>query len=119
MPPSQARSITISGLYESGVLGTFAVIRGFADLRDLARISAPYEMHTGADQTVTGHQRPLDAGHAADIRRYLEGGAFRFLPEVILSLRVPLAAEEKDGMEVGVQTVDPSIGITLARRWQG
>ena len=82
--------IVLEGLFEPRALGTFPVLRGFADLRDLAAISVPFEMQEANDQNgtgVTGYQRPLDEAHAEDIKRYLESPQRRFLPEIILSVR--------------------------------
>jgi hypothetical protein len=36
-----ARYLTFEGQFESSVLGTFRIIRGFANLQDLAEISVP------------------------------------------------------------------------------
>ena len=90
MPPR--RDIEIEGLFAEGVLGTFRVIRGYADLRELAEISVPYAMDdagSGFGQ-VAGHQRAVSRQHAKDIKRYLEHREYRFFPEVILSVRVPV-----------------------------
>jgi len=55
------------------VLGIFKIIRGFADLRDLAAISVPYELSDGVEPgRVVGHQRQLNEKHALDIKKYLE-----------------------------------------------
>ncbi len=54
--------------FAEGVLGIFKIIRGFADLRDLAAISIPYELSDGAEPgQVIGHQRRLNEKHALDI----------------------------------------------------
>lgn len=80
--------IEFEGLFSERVLGIFRIIRGFADLRDLAAISVPYKMEDG-DQgfRVLGHQRVESAKHAEEIKNYLEQSENRFLPEVILSVR--------------------------------
>jgi hypothetical protein len=39
-----ARYLTFEGQFESSVLGTFRIIRGFANLKDLAEVSVPYKM---------------------------------------------------------------------------
>ena len=88
MPPNQTY-IEFEGLFAPNVLGIFRIIRGFADLRDLAMISVPYEMQAGVDPVrVVGHQRAVSEEHARAIKRYLESSENRFLPEVILSVRV-------------------------------
>lgn len=38
-----SRYLKFEGQFESSVLGTFRIIRGFANLKDLAKISVPYE----------------------------------------------------------------------------
>ncbi|MGE4584917.1 MAG: hypothetical protein AB7C91_09715 [Sphaerochaeta sp.] len=79
------------GLFSESVLGIFRIIRGFADLRDLAAISVPYKMENGDQEyRVVGHQRPESVKHAEDIKRYLEQSENRFIPEVILSVRSPV-----------------------------
>lgn len=83
--------IEFHGLFSEAVLGTFRIIRGFADLRDLAAVSVPYKMESDElTSQVTGHQRVESNSHAEDIKRYLELSDNRFLPEVILSVRTPI-----------------------------
>ncbi len=87
-------SIEIEGIYGTEVLGSFSIIRGFATLQELARISVPVLMNEpDKEGAVTGHQRPLDEVHAEEVKKYFEQGDQRFVPEVILSLRVPLSPE--------------------------
>ena len=89
--PNGGRNIEIDGLFAEGVLGIFRVIRGFADLRELAEVSVPYTMDADAlGRRVAGHQRDASTKHAEDIKHYLERSENRFLPEVILSVRVPV-----------------------------
>lgn len=82
--------IQFEGYFAESVLGIFRIIRGFADLRDLAAVSVPYEMsnHETEAQRVNGHQRELNEKHALDIKNYLEQSDNRFLPEVVPSARV-------------------------------
>lgn len=81
--------IEFEGLFSESVLGIFRIIRGFADLRDLATVSVPYRMEDGEQGfRVVGHQRVESAKHAEEIKNYLEQSGYRFLPEVILSVRV-------------------------------
>ena len=83
--------IEFEGLFSESVLGIFRIIRGFADLRDLAAVSVPYKMEDGEQGfRVVGHQRVESAKHAEEIKNYLEQSENRFLPEVILSVRVPV-----------------------------
>ncbi len=83
--------IDFEGLYAEGVLGIFRIVRGYADLRDLAAVSTPYKMENGgAGVPVVGHQRPESEKHAEDIKKYLELSDSRFIPEVILSVRSPV-----------------------------
>ena len=84
--------IEFEGLFSEGVLGIFRIIRGYADLRDLAAVSVPYKMNDGEPRLrLVGHQRVESAKHAADIKNYLEHSEYRFLPEVVLSIRVPVS----------------------------
>src|SRR6266446_4798344 len=86
--------LTFEGQFESSVLGRFRIIRGFANLQDLAEISVPYEMQdSGSEGEVHGQQRAIDPQHAESIKKYLESGDQCFLPEVILSVRTGLVDE--------------------------
>src|SRR3989442_9193333 len=81
------QKIEFEGLLQQNVLGTFSVIRGFADLRDLAAVSVaiPYEgSGLGGGK---GYQRALDEAHVEGLKRFLQRGRYRFFPEVVLSLR--------------------------------
>lgn len=87
-------TIEIEGIFGTEVLGSFNIIRGFATLQELSRISVPVLMEPPqANGEVRGHQRPLDEDHAEDVRRYFEQGDQRFIPEIILSVRLPLEPE--------------------------
>ncbi|MFO7860605.1 MAG: hypothetical protein R6U41_05210 [Desulfosalsimonas sp.] len=48
MSPS-IQNIEFEGYFAKGVLGIFKIIRGLADLRDLAAISVPYELSDGVE----------------------------------------------------------------------
>jgi hypothetical protein len=110
--------IQFEGYFARGVLGTFNVIRGFADLRDLAAISTPYEMgETDEDGRVVGHQRQINEKHSNDIKKYLEGSDNRFIPEVILALRCELDEIEIENTVVGVENSDDDLGIGFSRRY--
>jgi hypothetical protein len=86
--PRVSQTIEFEGYFAEGVLGIFKIIRGFADLRDLAAVSVPYELSDAAEPgRVVGHQRQLDEKHALDIKKYLEQSDNRLIPEVILSVR--------------------------------
>lgn len=114
------RYLTFEGQFESSVLGTFRIIRGFANLKDLAEISVPYEMEGGANgAVVNGQQRKLDPQHAERIKRYLESGEQRFLPEVILSVRHDLFEElDENNFPIGVASTGSEEGIKIERRWK-
>ena len=85
--PRFSQTIEFEGYFAEGVLGIFKIIRGFADLRDLAAVSVPYELSDGAEPgRVVGHQRQLNEKHAQDIKKYLEQSDSRLIPEVILSV---------------------------------
>src|ERR1035437_10002533 len=141
------RYLKFEGQFESNVLGTFRIIRGFANLKDLAEISVPYLMEEGTAGQVKGQQRQLDPAHAERIKRYLERGEQRFIPEVILSIRTKLfnpdgepsweesnASKVRDGIafyrssksgksihhvEVDLQMLDQIRGNKLIRRVDG
>lgn len=120
--------IEFEGLFSEGVLGIFRIIRGFADLRDLAAVSVPYKMeHDGQGFRVVGHQRAESVKHAEEIKKYLEQSENRFLPEVILSVRVPIklivSRGEIDPDELGfgetvfgVKSLDGSL-VDISRRY--
>lgn len=81
------QKIEFEGLLQQNMLGTFSVIRGFADLRDLAEVSVviPYERSDFGGGT--GYQRTPDEAHVGEIKRFLQKGRYRFFPEIVLSLR--------------------------------
>ena len=121
--------IQFEGYFAENVLGIFRVIRGFADLRDLAAVSVPYEMteHDTQACRVVGHQRELNEKHALDIKNYLEQSDNRFLPEVVLSCRVPVLPIDQDqrvvaetdeppGFVIGVQD-DERTPVSIRRRY--
>ena len=112
-----ARYLIFKGQYEGSVLGTFRIIRGFANLKDLAKISVPYEMEdAGNGVRVKGQQRKLDPEHAERIKRYLESGEQRFLPEVILSIRGELdEVIDEESKPIGVKSLSSDDGILIER----
>ena len=64
------RYIEFEGLFSPSVLGIFNVIRGYADLSDLAAISVPYKMEKGEQGfRVAGHQRAESEKHAEEIKK--------------------------------------------------
>jgi len=81
------QKIEFEGLLQQNVLGTFSVIRGFADLRDLATVSVAMPYEGGSSGEDGGYQRSLDEMHVERIQRFLREGRYRFFPEIILSLR--------------------------------
>lgn len=81
------RKIQFDGLLQHNVLGIFTVIRGFADLRDLADVSVAMPYEGGDNNNGQGYQRVLDQTHVEDLKRFLQRGRYRFFPEIILSLR--------------------------------
>ena len=73
------KKITLKWFYsQSALWWTFKVIRWFADLRDLSTLSFPYDKY----------QRDLIPEHAQDIVDFFTDWKYKFIPEVILSLRV-------------------------------
>jgi hypothetical protein len=115
-----ARYLAFDGQFESNVLGTFRLIRGFANLKDLATISVPYLMEDSEDcAQVSGQQRQIDPKHAERIKKYLESGEQRFLPEVILSVRADLTETlDLEHKPVGVETKSNEDGIEIRRKWK-
>lgn len=84
---------SFEGLLQENVLGTFKMIRGFADLRDLAEVSVAMPYQGGKNGQGTGYQRQLDEQHVEDIKRFLSRGRYRFFPEIVLGLRSKGAAD--------------------------
>src|SRR5258706_1039179 len=94
------RKIQFEGLLQRDVLGTFTVIRGFADLRDLAEVSVAMPYQGGGLGNGQGYQRSVSQNHVDDIKRFLQMGRYKFFPEIILSVRSkgeddPLASFQK------------------------
>ena len=116
-PASQP--IEFEGYFAEGVLGIFKIIRGFADLRDLAAVSVPYELSDGAEPgRVVGHQRQLNEKHALDIKKYLEQSDNRLIPEVILSVRTVFNNVTDQEKVIGVESEEDAL-ITISRRFAG
>lgn len=88
------QKIWFEGLLQENVLGTFKIIRGFADLRDLAEVSIAMKYQNSNNGHGSGYQRELDEQHVEDIKRFLSKGRYRFLPEIVLSLRSKGAADQ-------------------------
>jgi hypothetical protein len=86
MSPGRQK-VSFEGLLQENVLGTFKIVRGFADLRDLAEVSMAMPYQGGKNSQGTGYQRQLDEQHVEDIKRCLSKGRYRFFPEIVLSLR--------------------------------
>jgi nucleoside 2-deoxyribosyltransferase len=81
------QKVSFEGLLQQNVLGTFNIIRGFADLRDLAEVSVAMHYQGAKDGQGSGYQRQVNEQHVEDIKRFLSRGRYRFFPEIILSLR--------------------------------
>ena len=117
--PRTSQNIEFEGYFAEGVLGIFKIIRGFADLRDLAAISVPYELSDAAELgRVVGHQRQLDEKHALDIKKYLEQSDSRLIPEVILSVRGVFNNAIDQERVIGVESEEGAL-ITISRRFAG
>src|ERR1019366_600289 len=69
---------------------------------------------------VKGQQRQLDPAHAERIKRYLESGEQRFIPEVILSVRKNVLPDVdiKTSKQRGVESVNQDDGIEIGRPWR-
>lgn len=110
-------TIEFEGYFAEGVLGIFKIIRGFADLRDLAAISAAYELSDVTETArVVGHQRKLDEKHALDIKKYLEQSDSRLIPEVILSVRGKFNNITEQERVIGIESEEGAI-IDISRRF--
>jgi hypothetical protein len=73
----------------------------------------------GNGAEVKGQQRKLDPEHAEPIKRYLESGEQRFLPEVILSIRTALTEEvDRTRKPIGVKSTSEENGIAIGRAWK-
>src|ERR1700733_6810277 len=81
------QKISFEGLLQENVLGTFKIIRGFADLRDLAEVSVAMQYQGSRTDQERGYQRELDEQHVEDLKRFLSRGRYRFFPEIVLSVR--------------------------------
>ena len=89
----ERQKVSFEGLLQKEVLGTFTVIRGFADLHDLALVSKAIPYQAGRSGQATGYQRELDDDHIADIEKFLTVSPYRYFPEIVLSLRSSGAAD--------------------------
>lgn len=117
--PTASQTIEFEGYFAEGVLGIFKIIRGFADLRDLAAISVPYELNEGPEAgRVVGHQRQLNERHALDIKKYLEQSDNRLIPEIILSVRGVFNNVTEQERVIGVGTGEGAL-IAVSRRFAG
>ena len=81
------QKVSFDGLLQENMLGTFKIIRGFADLSDLTEVSVAMPYQGSKDSAGSGYQRQLDEQHVEDIKRFLNKGRYRFFPEIVLSLR--------------------------------
>lgn len=119
--PRASQFIKIEGQFANSVLGTFKLIRGFATLQDLAAISAPFPMTVipGAAYPISGHQRSIDPVHAESIKEYLQHGRPRFIPEVILSIRVECDEVYAPSQQViGVESHNRTPGLWIGRKYK-
>lgn len=117
---SRARkSIEFEGYFAEGVLGIFKIIRGFADLRDIAAVSVPYELSDATEPgRVVGHQRRLNEKYALDIKKYLEQSDNRLIPEVILSVRGVFRNATDQERISGLESEEGAL-IAISRRFAG
>ncbi len=117
--PRASQVIEFEGYFAEGVLGIFKIIRGFADLRDLAAISVPFELSGGAEPgRVVGHQRQLNEKHALDIKKYFEQSDYRLIPEVVLSVRGVFINATDQEKVIGVESEEGAL-IIINRRFAG
>jgi nucleoside 2-deoxyribosyltransferase len=80
--------IKFTGWFSAETLGgIFKIFRGYADLRDLAKISMPY---TYLADTHRGYQRSINEEHAKELKKFFESSieGYKLIPEIILGLRI-------------------------------
>lgn len=94
--------ITFEGKYGLS-LGGFPCIRGYASLRDIARVSS-------ADPA---YQRELTPEHVEEIKRYFEAGDYLFFPEIILSTTL-----EVDYEKAGAPQSDPLQSVIKGQKFK-
>lgn len=94
--------ITFYGAYGLS-LGGFPCIRGYASLRDIARVSS-------ADPA---YQRELTPEHVEEIKRYFEAGDYLFFPEIILSTTL-----EVDYEKAGAPQGDPLQAVMQGQKFK-
>jgi hypothetical protein len=114
------QKISFEGLLQENVLGTFKMIRGFADLRDLTKVSVAMPYQGAINGPTTGYQRQLDEQHVEDIKRFLSKGRYRFFPEIVLSLRSkgatdPIVSYTKKRSSPNDKTYRISVGLNALR----
>lgn len=71
---------------QENVLGSFKVIRGFADLSDLAFVSNPLPYAPKGFGFGEDYQREIEENHVREIEHFLGKGRYRFFPEIVLGL---------------------------------
>src|SRR5688572_28425873 len=81
------QKVSFEGLMQANVLGTFRIIRGFADLRDRVEVSVAMPYHGSHGGQSSGYQRQIDEQHVEDLKRFLSRGRYRFFPDIFLGLR--------------------------------
>jgi len=117
--PRISQTIEFEGYFAEGVLGIFKIIRGFANMRDLAAVSVPYELSDASELgRVIGHQRQLDQKHALDIKKYLEQSDSRLIPEVLLSVRGVFTNVTDQERVIGIESQEGN-PIAISRRFGG
>ena len=104
------QKVSFEGLLQENVLGTFKIIRGFADLRDLADVSVAMPYQGSKDGEGTGYQRQHDEQHVEDIKRFLSRGRYRFL--------LAAAEQTQKGRRCPLSISDLDIGIHGCRFFQ-
>lgn len=72
------------------VFEQYVVLRGFAPIGDLAKISVKAD----------AYQRDADSNHKRDLLKFLESGEYKYFPEIILASRIfPVKETDKEGNE--------------------
>ncbi len=118
------QKVSFEGLLQENVLGTFRIIRGFGDLRDLAEVSVTMPYQGSKTGQGTGYQRQLDDQHVEDIKRFLSKGRYRFFPEIVLGLRSsgvtdPIVAYTKKRASLGDKAYKVTVNLKQLRNAGG
>lgn len=80
------------------VFNSYIVLRGYAPIRELAKISKPSE----------AYQRKANNEHKKDIIKFLDGGGYKFFPELVLAYRIENYTEIETELNTNYSDVSPN-----------